>query len=292
MSNSIDEDKRLVSNNTDIYKNQNQIKLPVQSIERKEKKEEEVSKSCINRELNTFNNSKETQILSKNENKSMLGRKRIYKIFKQKRHNGFAYDNNAKIIIKHFITFFLQFINTIINEGIRNKNINKIIIFEIDYVLKSYIKICDITTKTIEDLLIFKLDKKSKNQINDKTKINIHKIKNNKNTIAKNENQIKEIKNIKSIGSLFDKLFKTKVIDIFNEIYVKNKKNNIDLSKYGIDGKIINLDKSYQTFEMIKEKYKDNEKKLKIFESIIKEKFIVPEQKFIFGIERKNNIYQ
>jgi len=290
MSNSINEDKRLVSNNADIYKNQ--IKLPVLSIKRKEKKEEEeVSKSCIDRELNTFNNSKETQILSKNENKSMLGRRRIYKIFKQKRHNGFAYDNNAKIIIKHFITFFLQFINTVINEGIRNKNINKVIKFEIDYVLKSYIKICDITNKTIEDLLIFKLDKKSKNQINDKTKINIHKIKNNKNTIAKNENQIKEIKNIKSIGSLFDKLFKTKVIDIFNDIYVKNKKNNIDLSKYGIDGKIINLDKSYQTFEMIKEKYKDNEKKLKIFESIIKEKFIVPEQKFIFGIERKNNRY-
>ena len=290
MSNSINEDKRLVSNNADIYKNQ--IKLPVLSIKRKEKKEEEeVSKSCIDRELNTFNNSKETQILSKNENKSMLGRRRIYKIFKQKRHNGFAYDNNAKIIIKHFITFFLQFINTVINEGIRNKNINKVIKFEIDYVLKSYIKICDITNKTIEDLLIFKLDKKSKNQINDKTKINIHKIKNNKNTIAKNENQIKEIKNIKSIGSLFDKLFKTKVIDLFNDIYVKNKKNNIDLSKYGIDGKIINLDKSYQTFEMIKEKYKDNEKKLKIFESIIKEKFIVPEQKFIFGIERKNNRY-
>jgi len=40
--------------------------------------------------------------------------------------------------------------------------------------LKSYIKICDITTKTIEDLLIFKLDKKPSNKFNDKTKITLY----------------------------------------------------------------------------------------------------------------------
>ncbi len=96
------------SNNTDIYKNKDKIKLPRQSIERKEKREEEISKNGIDRKLNTLNNSKEKQTLLKNEYKNILGTKRIYKIFKQKRHNGFAYDNNAKIIIKHFIPFFFN----------------------------------------------------------------------------------------------------------------------------------------------------------------------------------------
>ena len=215
MSKIKNEAERLVSNNSDTYKNQ--IKLPGQLMEKKEKKEEKVSKSCISRELNTCN-SKERQILIKDENKKMLGRKRIYKIFKQKRHNGLAYDNNAKIIIKHFVTFFLQFINVIINKGIRNNNINKIVKFEINYILKSYIKINDITTKTVEELLKFKLDEKPKNQINNKTKINNHKIKSTKNTIEKNEKQLEDIK---SISSLFDNLFNTKVICIFNEIYIK-----------------------------------------------------------------------
>ncbi len=258
MSNIINEAESLVSNNVDTYKNQ--IKLPGQLIE---KKEEKLSSSCISRELNTFNSSKESQILIKNENKKMLGRKRIFKIFKQKRHNGYDYDNNAKIIIKHFVNFFLQFINYVINEGIRNKHINKIVKFEINYILKGYIKINDITTKTVEDLLKFKLDKKPKSQNNDITKINIPKIKPTKNTISKNEKQIKELKDIKIISSLFDELFKTKVICIFNEIYIKNKKKEIDLSIYGINGVKIDLDENYQTFEMIKKKYKDNEKKIK-----------------------------
>jgi hypothetical protein len=286
MSKIKNEAERLVSNNSDTYKNQ--IKLPGQLMEKKEEKEEKVSKSCISRELNTFNNSKERQILIKDENKKMLGRKRIYKIFKRKRHNGFSYDNNAKIIIKHFVTFFLKFINVVINKGIRNKNINKIVKFEINYMLKSYIKIKDITTKTVEDLLKFKLDEKPINQVNDITKINNHKIKSTNNTIEKNEKQIKDIK---SISSLFDNLFKTKVICIFNEIYIKNKKKEIDLSIYGINGLKIDLDENYQTFEMIKEKYKDNEKKLKIFERIINDKFVEPKPKIMFMIEKKNNKY-
>ena len=286
MANIINEAERLVSNNVDT--NQNQIKLPGELIEKKEKKKKKEYKSYISSELNTFNSSKETQNLLKNENKKMLGRKRIFKIFKQKRHNGFSYDNNAKIIIKHFVTFFLQFINFVINEGIRNKHINKIVKFEINYKLKGYIKINDITTRTVEQLLMFKLDKKPTNQINDITKINNKKIKFTKNTISKNEKQIKDIKNI---SSLFDKLFKTKVICIFNEIYIKNKKKEIDLSIYGINGLKIDLDENYQTFEMIKEKYKDNEKKLKIFERIINDKFVEPKPKIMFMIEKKNNKY-
>ena len=135
---------------------------------------------------------------------------------------------------------------------------------------------------------MFKLDKKPTNQINDITKINNKKIKFTKNTISKNEKQIKDIKNI---SSLFDKLFKTKVICIFNEIYIKNKKKEIDLSIYGINGLKIDLDENYQTFEMIKEKYKDNEKKLKIFERIINDKFVEPKPKIMFMIEKKNNKY-
>jgi hypothetical protein len=283
MSKIKNEAERLVSNNSDTYKNQ--IKLPGQLMEKKEKKEEKVSKSCISRELNTCN-SKEKQILIKDENKKMLGRKRIYKIFKQKRHNGLAYDNNAKIIIKHFVTFFLKFINAIINKGIRNKSINKIVKFEINYILKSYIKINDITNRTVENLLKFKLDEKPANQIKDITKLNNHKIKSTKNTLEKNEKQIKEIK---SISSLFDNLFEAKVIYIFNEIYIKNKKKEIDLSIFGINGMKIDLDENYQTFEMIKKKYKDNEKKLKIFERIINDKFIEPEPKVKFKIEKQNN---
>jgi hypothetical protein len=155
--------------------------------------------------------------------------------------------------------------------------------------LKSYIKIKDITTKTVEDLLKFKLDEKPINQVNDITKINNHKIKSTNNTIEKNEKQIKDIK---SISSLFDNLFKTKVICIFNEIYIINKKKEIDLSICGINGIKIDLDENYQTFDMIKKKYKDNEKKLKIFERIIKDKFIEPQKtKVKFKIEKKNNKY-
>lgn len=69
-------------------------------------------------------------------------------------------------------------------------------------------------------------------------------------------------------------MFKIKIIYIFKELYVKNKKENIDLSLYGFKGIKLDLEKNFQTFEIIRNKYKDNEKKLEIFDHLIKDKFI------------------
>ena len=113
--------------------------------------------------------------------------------------------------------------------------------------IKSYITIDFITSKTVEDLLKFRLTQNHKNQINNKEQINIYKKRHEKyiidieKSVKANEKQIKKLKNIKNIYSQLDKLLKTKIIYIFKELYVKNK---IDLSLYGIDGKI--MKKSYK----------------------------------------------
>ena len=152
--------------------------------------------------------------------------------------------------------------------------------------IKSYITIDFITSKTVEDLLKFRLTQNHKNQINNKEQINIYKKRHEKyiidieKSVKANEKQIKKLKNIKNIYSQLDKLLKTKIIYIFKELYVKNK---IDLSLYGIDGNNLDLDKKFETFEMIRNKYKDNEKKLQIFDNLIKNKFIAKK----FKIKRK-----
>lgn len=275
---------KAISNN--IGTNIHQNKIHENPIEKEERKEQDLSKLNSNNEEKPNINSKTRQELKKIKKRNRLCKERIFKINKKRRHNSFSNDNNANIIIKHFVNFFLNFINLVINNTLSKNNINKKIDFKINFVIKSYITIDFITSKTVEDLLKFRLTQNHKNQINNKEQINIYKKRHEKyiidieKSVKANEKQIKKLKNIKNIYSQLDKLLKTKIIYIFKELYVKNK---IDLSLYGIDGNNLDLDKKFETFEMIRNKYKDNEKKLQIFDNLIKNKFIAKK----FKIKRK-----
>ena len=256
-----------------IGTNIHQNKYQGNPIENEERKEQDLSKSNTNNEVNININSKKRQKLISIRKRKMLCKKRIFKIIKKRRHNSFSNDNNAKIIIKHFVNFFLNFINLAINEALRKNdiNINKEIKFKINSVIKHYISIDFITSKTVEDLIIQKTKQIYISKIRHEKKyiIDIEK------SIKKNEKQIKKLKDIeKNADFRLDQLFKTKIICIFKELYAKNKKQNIDLSLYGIKGIKLNLDNNFQTFENIRNKYKDNKKKLEIFDYLIKHKFI------------------
>ena len=254
---------------TNIHQNNNQGN----PIENEERKEQDLSKSNTNNQVNININSKRRQQLLSKRKRKMLCKKRIFKIIKKRRHNSFSKDNIANIIIKHFVNFFLNFINLAINEALRKNdiNINKEIKFKINSVIKHYISIDFITSKTVEDLIIQKTKQIYISKIRHEKKyiIDIEK------SIKKNEKQIKKLKDIeKNADFRLDQLFKTKIICIFKELYAKNKKQNIDLSLYGIKGIKLNLDNNFQTFENIRNKYKDNKKKLEIFDYLIKHKFI------------------
>ena len=266
-----------------IGTNIHQNKFQGNPKENEERKEQDLSKSNTNNEVNTNINSKKRQQLISKRKRNMLYKKRVFKIIKKRRHNSFSNDNNANIIIKHFVNFFLNFINLAINEALRKNdiNINKEIKFKINSVIKHYISIDFITSKTVEDLIKFKLDQDHINHLQKTKQIYISKKRHEKKyiidiekSIKKNEKQIKKLKDIENADFQLDKLFKTKIICIFKELYAKNKKQNIDLSLYGIKGIKLNLDNNFQTFENIRNKYKDNEKKLEIFDNLIKDKFI------------------
>jgi hypothetical protein len=261
-------------------------------IENEDRKKQDLSKSDTNNEVSKKINTKIRQKFISKRIKQMLCKKRIFKIIKKRRHNTFSKDNNKTIIIKHFVNFFLNFINLAINEILRINNINKKIDFKINYVIKSYISIDIITSKTVEDLLKFKLKQNQKNQINNTEQIDMHMKRNEKKyniniekSIKENVKQIKNLKKIENVNSQLDNLFKTKIIKIFKDLYVENKKEKIDLSVYGIDKIKLDLDKKFQTFEIIRNKYKDNEKKLGIFDNLIKNKFI--EKPKVFTIKKK-----
>ena len=274
------------NNGTNIHQN----KFQGNPKENEERKEQDLSKSNTNNEVSKKINSKTIQKFIRKRKKQMLFKKRIFKIIKKRRHNSFSNDNNANIIIKHFVNFFLNFINLTINEILRINNINKKIDFKINFVLKSYISVDFITSKKVEDLLKFKLQPNQKNQKNNTEQIDMHIKRNEKKyiidvekSIKENLKQIKILKNIENINSQLKNLFETKIIYIFKNLYVENKKEKIDLSSYGIDKIKLDLDKKFQTFEIIRNKYKDNEKKLGIFDNLIKDKFIAK----IFKTKRK-----
>ena len=276
------------NNGTNIHQN----KFQANPKENEERKEQDLSKSNTNNEVSKKINSKTIQKFIRKRKKQMLFKKRIFKIIKKRRHNSFSNDNNANIIIKHFVNFFLNFINLTINEILRINNINKKIDFKINFVLKSYISVDFITSKKVEDLLKFKLQPNQKNQKNNTEQIDMHIKRNEKKyiidvekSIKENLKQIKILKNIENINSQLKNLFETKIIYIFKNLYVENKKEKIDLSVYGIDKIKLDLDKKFQTFEIIRNKYKDNEKKLGIFDNLIKNKFI--EKPKVFTIKKK-----
>ena len=285
------------STNTEPNSNQNYN----QEKKIKEDKKNEVLKNYVNSELNSQNNSLSLDLIVTQNNgrenltKKFLRKKRKFFRVNQgikKKHDCYAQDNNITIIIKHFVTFFLDFMNLAVNKGISLKtnlkvDNNKEIKFEMNYKIKGNIYIEDIKTKTVEELL--KIKEKNKTYKNSKKKIaeiqkNNENLKLKKDIIIQkeaNEERINEIKKEENLGSSFDKLFKTPIIDIFKEIYIKNKKE-IDLEIYGIKNIKLDLNnnqKKYQAYEKLKEKYIKDKKKLEIFDYLIYNKFVPSNQK-------------
>ena len=284
------------SPNTELNSNQNYNQEKKVQVDKKN----EVPKNYVNSELNSQNNSLSLDLIVTQNNarehltKKLLRKKRkFFRVNKGiKKHDSYAQDNNITIIIKHFLTFFLDFINLAVNKGISLKTNLKVgnskeIKFEMNYKIKGNIYIEDIKTKTVEDLL--KIKEKNKNHKNNKNKIaeiqkNNENLKLNKDIIIQkdvNEEKFNEIKKEENLGSSFDKLFKTPIIDIFKEIYIKNKKE-IDLEIYGIKNIKLDLNnnqKKYQAYEKLKEKYIKDKKKLEIFDYLIYNKFIPSFQK-------------
>lgn len=285
------------STNTEPNSNQNYN----QEKKVKEDKKNEVLKNYVNSELNSQNNSlSQDLIVTQNNGRENLAKKFLRKKRKffrvnqdiKKKHDCYAQDNNITIIIKHFVTFFLDFMNLAVNKGISLKtnlkvDNNKEIKFEMNYKIKGNIYIEDIKTKTVEELL--KIKEKNKTYKNNKKKIeeiqkNNGNLKLKKDIIIQkevNEEQLNEIKKEENLGSSFDKLFKTPIIDIFKEIYIKNKKE-IDLEIYGIKNIKLDLNnnqKKFKAYEKLKEKYKKDKKKLEIFDYLIYNKFVPSNQK-------------
>lgn len=285
------------STNTEPNSNQNYN----QEKKIKEDKKNEVLKNYVNSELNSQNNSLSLDLIVTQNNgrenltKKFLRKKRKFFRVNQgikKKHDCYAQDNNITIIIKHFVTFFLDFMNLAVNKGISLKtnlkvDNNKEIKFEMNYKIKGNIYIEDIKTKTVEELL--KIKEKNKTYKNSKKKIaeiqkNNENLKLKKDIIIQkevNDERLNEIKKEENLGSSFDKLFKTPIIDIFKEIYIKNKKE-IDLEIYGIKNIKLDLNnnqKKYKAYEKLKEKYIKDKKKLEIFDYLIYNKFVPSNQK-------------
>ena len=220
----------------------------------------------INYECNIINNIKESNNKSREKNN-------IFKVYYRNIHGGDAPDNIKQIIVTNFINFFRIFINYIISKKLNDD----IIEFQIGYKLKYKIKIEDIRVLTIEKLLTFEPHTNHKNK---KTEI----IKNNKN--------IEKIKKIKKVlGTQLDTFFKTKVIKLFKDIYVKDITNeldkNIDLKIYGIDNLIFKLTNDMPTYTKLKNKFKENKTKIKIMDDIVNNKIINPPIIKKFKIEIK-----
>ena len=285
------------STNTEPNSNQNYN----QEKKVKEDKKNEVLKNYVNSELNSQNNSLSLDLIVTQNNgrenltKKFLRKKRKFFRVNQgikKKHDCYAQDNNITIIIKHFVTFFLDFMNLAVNKGISLKtnlkvDNNKEIKFEMNYKIKGNIYIEDIKTKTVEELL--KIKEKNKTYKNSKKKIaeiqnDNENLKLKKDIIIQkevNDERLNEIKKEENLGSSFDKLFKTPIIDIFKEIYIKNKKE-IDLEIYGIKNIKLDLNnnqKKYKAYEKLKEKYIKDKKKLEIFDYLIYNKFVPSNQK-------------
>ena len=204
-------------------------------------------------------------------------KKKIFKVNYRMIHDGYSPDNIKQIIIKHFINFFKYFINYIISKKINEKEIK----FQISYRTKNKIKLKHINELTVEHLLLIE----PKRNINNK----------NSESFDYNEEKLKKEENIKKIrkivGISLDKLFETKVIDLFKNIYFKdiNDENdkNIDLNIYGIEGIDFMINEDIPTYKKLKDKFKDDKIKLKIMDDIINSKIINPPKANIFKVAKK-----
>ena len=213
-------------------------------------------------ENNYFNNP--------NQNKSISKRKiPIFEVIHRKRHGGEYKDNSTTCVITGFFNFLIFLINLITKI-----KINKDRIFQISFKIKSMIKIKDLGDLIVEQLLfnyqkIIKSNKDSNKIVNLRNEHNI--------------NQYNKIKN--EFGPFLDELFKTKVIDIFRDIYCKKDFEEIELKKYGVEGIIFKIDEKTPTYEKLKNKYKDNIKKVNKMDEIKNEIINLKRKKF--KVEKK-----
>ena len=220
-----------------------------------------MSKLYHNKYLNFENSSlKNINLYSNNFEEKNL----IFKVNTRTIHTGNDTDNIKQIIVRHFVNFFIQFINYIVNI-----KINKDIQFQISYNSKEQIKLEDITKFTVEKLLSFASLK------------------------VLNEESLKEktIQNYRNIiNSSLNELFQINVIDIFRDIYAKDIKSetdkDINLSKYGIDG-IFKLNENILKYDSLKDKYKNNIIKIYLIDKIVYS-MVNPPKKKLFVTKRKD----
>lgn len=188
-------------------------------------------------------------------------KKNIFKVNYRTIHDGDSPDNIKQIIITNFINFFIIFVNFIISKLIKEEKI----IFQIGYQIKNKIKLEDLISLTVEQLLTFQslVNQNSKN-INKKEEV-------------QNSEIIKRVREI--LSSKLDIFFETKVINLFKDIYAREIKNendkNIDLKIYGIKGLIFKLEEDIPTYQKKKEQYLGNKTKIKIMDDIVKNIFII-----------------
>lgn len=248
----IDEEKTAFSNNKNLNNNKSNEKSVIEN-------------NSIKIKYNA-NNNEEILDITKEKNK-------IFQVNYRIKHDGDSRDNIKQIIVTNFVNFIIKFINFIVRKKIRNESIK----FGIGYQLKYKIKLENIIELTVEELLLFKQNNNGKNKGNN--------IKEEK---LENENNIKKIR--KLIGISLDKLFGTKLIDLFKDIYIKDILNEndkiIDLNKYGLEGIVFNLNDDIPIYQKLKDKFKDNKTKLKIMDDIINTKLINLKKPNIFKVEK------
>lgn len=287
MTSSINENDISQQYNCITYQNTNKKIIPLKESKKEKRKiDEEKTSFSSDKNLNN-NNSNEKSVIDNNSIKIEYNnindegildipkeKNKIFQVNYRIKHDGDSKDNIKQSIVTNFINFIVNFINFIIRKKTNNESIK----FRIGYQLKNKIKLENFIELTVEELLSFKQNCNNKNKSYD---IKEEKIENNIN--------IKKIREL--IGVSLDKLFETKLIDLFKDIYMKDIINdndkNIDLKEYGLEGIILNLkDDDIPTYQKLKDKFKDNKTKIKIMDDIINIKLINPQKPNMFKIEK------
>ena len=200
---------------------------------------------------------------------------------KRKTHNKYDWDNIKRKIQVHYFKFLVEFVNKAILEILKeyNKGFDKKIITEnIQFKKISYdfAKKIDsesfhlLKTKKLKDILIENTSKKFRNFNNKDIYNNIIKLNKNVNNIVNN-------------------ILNNYYLELFDVFYYQ--KDNINLSKYGID-LVISLD-GIERFQEFLKSQKENEPnfdlyKQRIEQSIYKEFLCSNPQKFL--VERSTKI--
>ena len=203
----------------------------------------------------TQENSKNKNSDKKEEKRKKSGRKRKRENENGKKyHTKFAYDNIIRKIQVHFLNFLVSFINEILKHYEFKQKF-----FNIDYSIKKDIKKENVENlKSIEigEILCKDISKKYKNQYKEDVKIN-------------NKIYLEVIKN-----DNIKKILSEKYINIFKNIYYKNKR---DLNDYGLNIKLSNDVKTYK--DLLKKYNKEKDYKEEIIKTgkicYIYEKFFI-----------------